>query len=117
MATTEKGMYHPYGHHRGVTVGSFSVNATGPAIAVDPGGIVRSVASGGVGILNITLKRRYARIQAIADTDQLLLDAKVTSVTAGGAAANVIQVTVTNKAGAANAGAAIVMLSFFGYDS
>lgn len=116
MATTAKGMYHPYAHHRGATVGSFQV-ANGGTLVSDPGGIVASVASGGAGISVVTLKRNYSRIHCVPGSNQLLLDAKVTAVNAGGTSANTVTVTVTDKAGMANAGAATVTVAFYGYDS
>ena len=51
MATTEKGLYHPFAHARGVTVGSFRITAnTPPTVQDDPGGIIASVARTGVGV-------------------------------------------------------------------
>lgn len=116
MATTAKGMYHPYAHARGATVGSIQI-ANGGTLVSDPGGIVSSVATGGAGISVVTLKRNYSRVHCVSETNQLLLDSKVTAVVAGGTSTNTITVTVTDKAGAANAGVATVTLAFYGYDS
>jgi len=121
MATTQKGMYHPYAHHRGATVGSFQVVANAvPFVSNDPGGIVASIAKPAMttGVYVITLKRRYSRVQAVVTTDALLRDAKVTNVVAGGTANNTITVTFTDKAGVADdAAGAVATLAFYGYDS
>ena len=67
MSTTEKGLYHPYAHARGVTVGSFRITAnTPPTVQDDPGGIIASVARTGVGIYVIMLLWGHARLIGIA---------------------------------------------------
>lgn len=121
MATTAKGMYHPYAHHRGATVGSIQVTANAsPTISDDPGGIASSVVKPAMttGVYVVTLKRNYSRIHVIADTNTLLRDVKVTAVNAGGTSVNTVTVTFTDKAGAANDAAGVVAtLAFYGYDS
>lgn len=123
MATTAKGMYHPYSHHRGETVGAISItlNAS-PAVASDPGGIVQSVSKTGVGVYVVTLKRNYSRILATgcntSATNALLRDAKVTAIAAGGTSANTITITATQKNGAADDSAGtVVSLGLHLYDS
>jgi len=125
MATTAKGMYKPYSHHRGETVGAISItlNAS-PAVASDPGGIVQSVSKTAMatGVYVVTLKRNYSRILATgcntSATNALLRDAKVTAISAGGTSANTITITATDKAGAANDSAGtVVSLGLHLYDS
>jgi len=121
MATTEKGLYHPYAHARGVTVGSFRIlaNAT-PTVQDDPGGIVASVAKpGGLGVYVITLKRRYARVHALANTNSAVgFATNVSGTVPGGLAANTITLQIVNTAGAANDGAgSINTVAFYGYDT
>lgn len=125
MATTAKGMYKPYSHHRGETVGAISItlNAS-PAVASDPGGIVQSVTKTAMatGVYVVTLKRNYSRILATgcntSATNALLRDAKVTAIAAGGTAANTITITATTKGGVADDSAGtVVSLGLHLYDS
>lgn len=120
MATTEKGQYRPYSHARGVTVGSFRILAnTPPTVQDDPGGIIASVARTGVGVYVITLKRRYARVHALANTNSAVgFATNVSGTVPGGLAANTITLQIVNAAGAANDGAgSINTIAFYGYDS
>ena len=125
MATTAKGMYKPYSHHRGETVGAISIalNAS-PSVASDPGGIVQSVSKTAMatGVYVVTLKRNYSRILATgcntSATNALVRDAKVTAISAGGTAANTITITATTKAGVADDSAGtVVSLGLHLYDS
>lgn len=120
MATTSKGMYSPYAHARGATVGSF--NFTLPAGAVanptsidDPGGIVQSVAYNGVaGQYLVTLKRRYSRIHGRASgvgTAEPLVNCG--PIVAGGTAANTLVVYRTTGHNAAS----VLSVQIIGYDS
>lgn len=125
MATTAKGMYHPYSHHRGETVGAISITCNAsPSVASDPGGIVASVAKTAMttGVYVVTLKRNYSKILTTgcntSATNALLRDAKVTGINAGGTSANTITITATDKAGAANDSAGtVVSLGLHLYDS
>lgn len=122
MATTEKGLYHPYAHARGVTVGSFRITANAtPTVQDDPGGIVASVSKPGatVGVYVITLKRRYARIHALGNNNSVAgLATSVSQTAGGGVSANTITIQIVNGAGAANDGAASVStVAFYGYDT
>lgn len=125
MATTAKGMYKPYSHHRGETVGAISItlNAS-PAVASDPGGIVQSVTKTAMatGVYVVTLKRNYSRILATgcntSAINALVRDAKVTGISAGGTAANTITITATTKGGVADDSAGtVVSLGLHLYDS
>lgn len=122
MSTTAKGMYHPYGHARGLTVGSFRITANAtPTVQDDPGGIVASVAKPGAttGVYVITLKRRYSRIHGLANTNSVAgFASSVSATSAGGTADNTITIQIVNGAGAANDGAGSVStIAFFGYDA
>lgn len=121
MATTEKGMFRPYAHARGLTVGSFRITANAtPTVTSDPGGIVLSVAkpAATTGVYVVTLKRRYSAIHCTSETATLLRATHVTAVTAGGAAANTVTITFVDLAGAPNDSAAsIATVQFFGYDT
>ena len=120
MATTEKGLYHPFAHARGVTVGSFRITAnTPPTVQDDPGGIIASVARTGVGVYVITLKRRYARVHALANTNSVAgFATNVSATVPGGTVANTITLQIVNAAGAANdAAGSINTVAFYGYSS
>lgn len=122
MATTAKGLYHPYSHARGVTVGSFRfTGAVGanPTSLVDPGGIVASAVRDANGSIVVTLKRRYSKIDAIAQMlDTTGKFANVDAITAGGTVANTIEIsTFAQGAAAASDQAKVVIVSFYGYDS
>lgn len=125
MATTAKGMYKPYSHHRGETVSAISItlNAS-PAVASDPGGIVQSVTKTAMatGVYVVTLKRNYSRILATgcntSALNALVRDAKVTGISAGGTSANTITITATTKGGVADDSAGtVVSLGLHLYDS
>ena len=119
MATTAKGMYHPYAHHRGATVGSFQIQAgVTPVVLSDPGGIVSSVAKTGVGIYVVTLKRNYSKIHAVPNTDTVNRDVKANPIVAGGTVANTVTLIYTDKAGMANDSLGVIAtVAFYGYDS
>jgi len=121
MATTAKGMYHPYAHHRGLTVGSFKVTADAvPTVTDDPGGIVLSVEKPAMttGEYLVTLKRNYSRIHAVCNNDQLALSCRAETIVAGGTQANTILLTISDAAGMADDGTgSIQTVAFFGYDS
>jgi len=122
MSTTAKGMYHPYGHARGLTVGSFRITANAtPTVQDDPGGIVASVAKtpATTGVYVITLKRRYSRIHGLGNNNSVAgLATSVAVTSAGGTADNTITIQIVNGAGAANDGAGSVStIAFFGYDA
>ena len=121
MATTEKGMYHPYAHARGATVASFRITANAtPTVTSDPGGVVLSVAkpAATTGIYVVTLKRRYSAIHCISETPTLLRQTHITAITAGGAAANTITITFVDLAGAPNDSAAsLATIQLIAYDT
>ena len=120
MATTSRGMYRPYAHARGATVGSFNFTlpagaAANPTSIDDPGGFVQSVVYNGTGgQYLVTLKRRYSRIQGQATgvgTAEPLVNCG--PIVAGGAAANTLLVFRTTGH---NAGSVMSVL-LIGYDS
>lgn len=123
MATTQKGMYHSYAHARGVTVGSFKIEADSPpVISDDPGGIVASVADTmNVGEYVVTLKRQYSRVHAVAQNDDTApagLASHVSATVAGGTVSNTITIQILDAAGAADAGTgSVTTVAFYGYDS
>ena len=121
MATTEKGMYHPYAHARGATVASFRVTANAtPTVTSDPGGVVLSVAkpAATTGIYVVTLKRRYSAIHCVSETATLLRVTHVTAVTAGGTSANTVTITFVDTAGAPNDSAgSIATVQLIAYDA
>jgi len=123
MATTQKGMYHSYAHARGVTVGSFKIEADSPpVISDDPGGIVASVVDTmNVGEYVVTLKRQYSRIHAVAQNDDTApagLASHVSATVAGGTVSNTITIQILDAAGAGNAGTgSLTTVAFYGYDS
>jgi len=120
MATTAKGMYHPYAHHRGLTVGSFKIlHAPTPTVSDDPGGIVQSVYNSATGEFTVTLKRNYSRIHVVANNDALEYASRATVIVAGGLLANSIQLTCsdTTTGSADNANGSTTTVAFFGYDS
>lgn len=120
MATTAKGMYHPYAHHRGLTVGSFKIaQSASPTVSDDPGGIVQAVAKTDTGEYTVTLKRNYSRIHAVANNDALEYASRATSVVAGGTQTNAIVLTSsdTTTGVADDANGSVTTVAFFGYDS
>lgn len=123
MATTQKGMYHSYAHARGVTVGSFKIEADSPpVISDDPGGIVASVVDTmNVGEYVVTLKRQYSRVHAVAQNDDTApagLASHVSATVAGGTVSNTITIQILDAAGAADAGTgSVTTVAFYGYDS
>jgi hypothetical protein len=121
MATTEKGMYHPYAHARGATVASFRITANAtPTVTSDPGGVVSSVAKppATTGIYVVTLKRRYSALHCVSETGTLLRATRITAITAGGSAANTVTITFCDLAGAPNDSAAsIATVQLFAYDT
>lgn len=125
MATTQKGLYHPFSHARGQTVGSFQIlsDAVTPTVADDPGGIVQSVSRSGVGTYVVTLKRQYSRIHCVAGTNGVpaagvWLLASVSAILAGGTLTNTVTLTLADTAlGAAADTATVITVAFNGYDS
>lgn len=123
MATTAKGMYHGFAHARGVTVGSFKIEADSPpVISDDPGGIVASVADTmNVGEYVVTLKRQYSRIHGLAQNDDTApagVASHISATQAGGTVTNTMTIQILDAAGAADAGTgSITTVAFFGYDS
>lgn len=124
MATTAKGLYHPYAHARGLTVGSFQIKAAAtPTVTDDPGGIVASVAKTAMttGVYVVTLKRNYSRIHGIAQNNDPAvagLASNVASTVAGGSVSNTITIQIEDAAGAASDGTnSVTTVAFFGYDT
>lgn len=122
MATTAKGLYHPYSHARGVTVGSFQITAAAtPTVSDDPGGIVLSVSKPAMttGVYTVTLKRNYSRIHGLAQNNSVFGYAtNVSGVSAGGAAANTITLQILDAAGNPdNAFTTVSTVAFYGYDT
>jgi len=123
MSTTAKGLYHPYAHARGATVGSFRfTGAAGanPTAVVDPGGIVLSAVRDAGGSIVVTLKRRYSKIDAIAQmVDATGKFASVDAITAGGTVDNKIEISTFAQGAAAPSDQAgkVVIVSFYGYDT
>lgn len=122
MTTTAKGLYHPYSHARGVTVGSFQITAAAtPTVSDDPGGIVLSVSKPAMttGVYVVTLKRNYSRIHGLAQNNSITgLASNVSSVVAGGAAANTMTIQILDAGGTPNDGlTSVSTVAFYGYDT
>src|SRR4051812_46297400 len=105
MTTSAKGQYPAHSHARGMT--SFSIvfqgaNVADPTASLteDPGGVISAVTRTAEGVYKVPLKRKYGMVHAMADANSDLdVDASVTNVVDGGAAANYIEVTCQTGAG------------------
>ena len=124
MATTAKGMYHPYAHARGLTVGTFKIAISAgnvPTISDDPGGIVASVSKPAMttGVYTVVLKRNYSRIHGLAQNSSIGgLFTNVSATVAGGSASNTMTTqTVDHTGNPDNASSTVITVAFFGYDT
>lgn len=125
MTTTAKGLYHPYAHARGVTMGSFKITANAtPTVSDDPGGIVASVSKPAMttGVYVVTLKRNYSRIHGIAQNNSVTgLASNISTVTAGGTPANTpntMTIQILDAAANPDPGyTTVTTVAFFGYDT